>query len=114
MDRLKRVRRRLRELELLRRSREVLGRQLAVAPPEYRRQLQRLLHRTQVKVQMTEAALGILSPQERLVVELLDIRPGKGNADRLCQILQVEPATVYRRREQAERKLARVIFGEGG
>lgn len=112
MDGLKRVRRRLRELELLRRSGEVLGHQLAVAPPEQRRQLQRLLHRTQAKVRMVELALEILLPQERVVVELMDIRPAKGNAERLCEILQVEPATVYRRREQAERKLGRVLFGE--
>jgi len=56
-----------------------------------------------------ERALGVLTPEERLVIQMLDIRREKGNPARLCEILQIEKATVYRKRERALGKLCRVL-----
>ena len=56
-----------------------------------------------------DRALGVLTPEERLVIQMLDIRREKGNPARLCEILQKEKATVYRKREKALGKLCRVL-----
>jgi hypothetical protein len=62
------------------------------------------------KVEQMDAAMQVLTPEERLVVQMLLVCPEKGAAEKLCQILQVERASVYRRRERAIRKLAKALF----
>lgn len=48
---------------------------------------------------------------ERLVLERFYIAPHKGGIDRLCEELSIEKATVYRRKEAAVRKFAKVLYG---
>ena len=81
MDRKSEVERRLRELEQLRR-----------------------------RIGQTEAAMEVLTPEERLVVQMLLICPEPGAAHKLCQILGVEIAGVYRRKQKAVRKLEKALF----
>jgi len=63
------------------------------------------------KVAQMEAAMEALTPEERLVVQMMLVCPEKGAGQKLCQILGLEIATVYRRRERAVRKLERALFG---
>lgn len=62
------------------------------------------------QVAATDQALQELTPEERLVAQLLLVSPQKGNVQRLCQLLEVEQSTVYRRREQVLKKLNNLIF----
>ena len=66
-----------------------------------RRQLLRLRER----VRRVEDALEGLDGEDRELIEslVLDNRPGQ--VERLCGALDVEPATVYRRRNRALKRL---------
>lgn len=63
------------------------------------------------KVEQMEVAMEVLTPEERLVVQMLLICPEKQATKKLCQILGVEVASIYRRRRRALRKLERALFG---
>lgn len=62
------------------------------------------------RVRNLEQAMQVLNPEERLVAERLFIHPAKGNVQILCQELEVEQSTVYRRRESVLKKLAEVMI----
>jgi len=67
------------------------------------------LHRREIKrlqglVAPVDAALESMSEEERALLALVVDRR-RGQVERLCQRLEVEPATVYRRRNKALRKL---------
>lgn len=67
------------------------------------------VHRREIKrlqglVAPVDAALESLSDEERELLSLVVDRR-QGQVERLCQMLEVEPATVYRRRNKALRKL---------
>ena len=64
----------------------------------------REIRRLQARVAVVDAALESLSAEEQALLSLV-ADPRKGQVDRLCQELEVEPATVYRRRNKALRKL---------
>ena len=81
MDRKQEVERRLRELDVMRQA-----------------------------VQNMEEAMGVLTPEERLVVQMMLICPEKHAGQKLCQILGLEIAAIYRRRERAVRKLEKALF----
>lgn len=68
----------------------------------YRREIRRLRR----LVAPVDAALGTLDREERELLHRLVVDNRRGQVDRLCQELDVEPATVYRRRNKALRKLA--------
>lgn len=53
-----------------------------------------------------ELGLQALTPEEKLVLAMLYIRPRAGNGEWLCQQLGVEISSVYRRRDRALRKFA--------
>lgn len=61
-------------------------------------------------VENMDNALACLTPEERLVVQMLLICPEKGAAQKLCQILSVEESSVYRRKKKALRKLEEALF----
>ena len=67
------------------------------------------LQQMRVMVERLDVALSVLTPEERLVVQYLLLEPHKGNAGKVCQALRLEPATVYRRRKRALRKLCTVL-----
>lgn len=56
-------------------------------------------------------ALMILSPYQRMVLEMLCVRPQKGNVERLCGILACEKSTVYRRRDKALQLFTMALYG---
>lgn len=51
--------------------------------------------------EQVEKALATLSPEDRMVLQLMVISPAKGNSERLCNVLGCEISTVYRRRNKA-------------
>ena len=61
------------------------------------------------QVREMERALALLTPAERLVLDRLVIHRERGAAQVLCQLLEVEPATVYRYKKQALEKLRRAL-----
>jgi DNA-directed RNA polymerase specialized sigma subunit len=60
-------------------------------------------------VQSMDAALQFLTPEERLIVQMLYICPEKQAVQKLCPILCVEQAAVYRRKNKALKKLAEAL-----
>lgn len=76
-----------------------------------RRHLRQRLRQIQVMKLQVERGLSVLTPQQRLILELMDICREKGNSDKLCQLLECELATVYRRRTKALEKFTQALFG---
>ncbi len=72
--------------------------------------LQQQIVRLQEEIQTLENALQELNPEERLVAEFLLVSPERGNVQRLCEILEVEQSSIYRRKEQVLEKIARTIY----
>lgn len=64
-------------------------------------------------VAVTEQAMQLLTPEERLILDRLYIHPEVNHVQELCELLEVESATVYRRKNKAVEKLARVMIGSG-
>lgn len=65
-------------------------------------------------VTITEQALETLSPQERMVVDMMLTNPERGNLQRLCQMLRVEKSSIYRYRDQALEKLEQMLLLRSG
>lgn len=82
--------------------------------------LSNIVHRDELKQRMKEAclwvsqvdkALSILSDEERLVLDRFYLHPIKGIIDDLCERLNIEKATVYRRRDDALRRFTIALYG---
>ena len=56
-------------------------------------------------LQTADTVLGQLTPEERLILQQLVLEPQQGNASALCQLLEVEIATLYRKRRRLLDKL---------
>lgn len=65
----------------------------------------RMLAKLRAEVARMEAALDTLTEDEREIIEKMMVEPTPGIGDKLCEILCVEIATVYRRRNKALKKL---------
>ena len=107
----KEVLRRLGELESLRLAVENIPLQLQCCQPSRRQRLKKALAYAQLQVQVMDNAMQVLTPEERLVIHRMCIAREKGAVPVLCQILQVEQASVYRRKERALKKLAEAMGG---
>lgn len=77
----------------------------------YQQELERRLAATEVYVAGVEEALKALTEEERLVLDRFYIHPQRGNADKLCEELCVERASVYRRKDQALRRFTMALYG---
>ena len=58
-----------------------------------------------------EGVLQALTPEERLVLDWMVIRPKKKAAEQLCQMLELEKSSVYRRKNRALEKLRQTVRG---
>ena len=74
-------------------------------------ELERVEMQTKAWVELVNLGLGVLDPEERLVLDRMVICPLQGNLDRLCDELGMERATVYRRRDNALRKFTLALYG---
>lgn len=75
-----------------------------------RRFLRRQLKLVKLRKSQADRALAALTPQERLVVQMLDIAPARGNGAKLCQLLDCELAAVYRYRDRALRRFSEALI----
>ena len=107
----KEVLRRLGELESLRLAVENIPLRLQCCQPSQRLKLEKALEYARLQVQVMDNAVQVLTPEERLVIQKMCIVREKGAARALCQILQVEQTSVYRRRDRALKKLAGAMGG---
>lgn len=62
-------------------------------------------------VKQVDAALAILTPEERLILERFYICSEKGNVDRLCEELGLEKTAVYNRKDSALRRFTLCLYG---
>lgn len=77
----------------------------------HRQELQWTLDQTKCWLDVTERALKTLTNEEKLILQRLYICPEKGAVDRLCQELEVEQSSVYRRRDRALQRFAIALYG---
>lgn len=76
-----------------------------------REELERMLEQARIWVALVNAALSLLSQEERLLLERFFIFPEKGAADRLAGDLHLDVKTVYRRKDDALRKFTISLYG---
>ena len=62
-------------------------------------------------VRTTDHALNTLSPEEKMILERMYIRPQRGVVSLLCQELGVEQSTIYRKRDQARYHFTIALYG---
>lgn len=77
----------------------------------HREELERSLEQAEIWVSLTEAALELLSKEERLLLDRFYIHPEKCAADRLAGDLHMDVKTVYRRKDDALRKFTISLYG---
>lgn len=77
----------------------------------HREELERSLEQAEIWVSLTEAALDLLSKEERLLLDRFYIHPEKCAADRLSGDLHMDVKTVYRRKDEALRKFTISLYG---
>ena len=65
----------------------------------------RQLNKTRLQVARLEEALESLSDCEREILEKMYIKPVAKASDKICEMFDIEVASVYRRRNKALRKL---------
>ena len=77
----------------------------------HRDELKRRLKEARLWVSMVDRALAVLDDEERLVLDRFYIHQVKGVIEDLCGRLNVEKATVYRRRDNALRRFTIALYG---
>ena len=63
----------------------------------------------QWQVEKIENALAALTEEEYNILATLYLHPKRNNVDVLCEKLEVERTTVYRRRDKALKKLGNLL-----
>ena len=76
-----------------------------------RDELKRRLKEARLWVAQVDKALAVLDDEERLVLDRFYIHRAKGNVGELCERLNVEQATVYRKRDSALRRFTIALYG---
>ena len=77
----------------------------------HRDELKRRLKEARLWVSMVDKALGALSNEERMLLDKFYIHPAKGNVGELCERLNVEQSTVYRKRDNALKRFTIALYG---
>ena len=77
----------------------------------HRDELKRRLKEARLWVSMVDKALGVLSDEERLVLDKFYIHQAKGNVGELCERLNLEKTAVYDRRDKALRHFTIALYG---
>ena len=76
-----------------------------------RQELENALYQTRRWLSCTDRALRCLSTDERLILQRMFICPEPGCVQMLCQELDVEQSTVYRKRDKALEKFTISLYG---
>lgn len=77
----------------------------------HRQELSEALKQAGQWLRITDRALAALSPEEKLILHRFYVYPERGGVDRLCQELQVEQSSIYRKRDKALRKFTYALYG---
>ena len=77
----------------------------------HRDELKRRLKEARLWVEIVDGGLSVLDDEERLVLDYCYIHKVKGSINELCERLNVEQATVYRRRDLALRRFTLALYG---
>ncbi len=86
--------------------------QLAMRLEDRERQaLELALKRTVSWLRMVDGALDTLDREERTILQRLYCKKRSGGVGQLCQQLEVEKSSIYRRRNKALRHFAQAIYG---
>ena len=72
------------------------------------------LYRIEQLLSITKSGLDALTPQERVVLEEFYVNRKDGYIADLCRMLCVEKSTVYRIKNAAISKFAKIVFGADG
>lgn len=76
-----------------------------------RQELNHRLKQAASWVKMTDKALEVLAPDEKLILYRLYIQPQKDGMQRLMEELGVEQASIYRKREKALHRFTTALYG---
>ena len=76
-----------------------------------RQALERALENAQLRVKMTDQALGSLTVEEKRILHRMYIQPVPESIEALCSQMQMEKSSIYRHREQALRKFTLALYG---
>ena len=74
-------------------------------------QMETSLERTRQWLRITDGALAALDSEEQMLLRMFYIRKQPGTLEKLCQLLEVEKSTVYRRRDKALQKFMQSLYG---
>ena len=69
----------------------------------------RQLEKMRLQVEAMDRALAQLTREECNIIATLFLHPQRNNIDYLCEKLEVERTTVYRRRDKALKKLGHIL-----
>lgn len=76
-----------------------------------REELDRKLEQAKLWVSVVDRSLGVLDDEERRVLDLMYIHRQPGSIERLCSELNIEQASVYRRRDVALHRFTIALYG---
>ena len=76
-----------------------------------RQALQRALEQAKLWLCTTDRALSVLSAEEKRILEKMLIHPERGGALRLCEELDCEQSSIYRKRDRALHKFTIALYG---
>ena len=77
----------------------------------HRQELENALEQAQLWVCTTERALSALSGEEKKVLHGMLIDPQRGGIARLCEELECEQSSIYRKRDRALHKFTIALYG---
>ena len=77
----------------------------------HREELARRLAESRLWVEMVNRAFGVLTDEERLVLDSFYIHRTKGGVGDLCEKLNLEKSAVYERRDKALRHFTLALYG---
>lgn len=77
----------------------------------HREELTNTLSQAKLWVSTTDRALGALTPEEKLILYRMYMFPERNALDRLCQELDLEQSSIYRKRDQALNRFVTAYYG---
>lgn len=80
----------------------------------HRDELRRRLKEARLWVSQVDKALAVLDDEERLVLDRFYIHRTRGCVGELCERLNVEQSTIYRKRDNALRRFTIALYGATG
>lgn len=77
----------------------------------HREELTNTLSQAKLWVSTIDRALGALTPEEKLILYRMYMYPERNALDRLCQELDLEQSSIYRKRDQALNRFVTAYYG---